>query len=134
MVVRVYTLGVSEPRRKNDLAVAAALERLRGHRVRPDRGRGVGPEIEAFIKSVKKMSAQATRAAEAWETGAPDAVRASTAVADLKGGTLVVRVRSAADRHRADRWVRGGGLVELRALARAPITRVRFELDPRAGS
>jgi hypothetical protein len=117
-----------------DQARAAALERLRGYRVRAERGRGVGPEIEAFVRSLKKVSAQASRASEAWETAAPDGVRAATGVVDLKGGTLIVRVRSAADRHRADRWVRGGGLTELRALARAPITRVRFVLDASAGT
>jgi len=117
-----------------DQARAAALERLRGYRVRADRGRGVGPEIEAFVRSLKRISAQASRASEAWETAAPDGVRATTSVVDLKGGTLIVRVRSAADRHRADRWVRGGGLGELRALARAPITQVRFELDGSAGT
>lgn len=109
-------------------AEAASLERLRGHRVRADRGRGMGDELNAFVKGLKKISGQAARASGAWDAAAPDAVRASTRVTDLRAGTLVVAVRSAADRHAADRWVRGGGLADLRAIARAPITRVRFVL------
>lgn len=85
--------------------------------------------MEAFLRGLKRVSAQCERAARAWEAAAPDNVRDSTRVADLRAGTLVVRVRSAADRHRADRWVRGGGLAQVRELARAPVTRVRFELS-----
>ncbi|MCC5822930.1 MAG: hypothetical protein LAT64_04605 [Phycisphaerales bacterium] len=110
-------------------AEAAALERLRGHRVRADRGRGLGDELASFVKGVKKLSDQAQRAADAWAAAAPDAVAASTRVVDLKAGALRVVARSAADRHAADRWLRGGGLDELRAIAHAPISRVRFELD-----
>ena len=110
-------------------AEAAALERLRGHRVRAERGRGLGDELAAFVKGIKKLSGQAQRAAEAWAAAAPDTVVASTRVVDLKAGTLSVAVRSAADRHAADRWLRGGGLEDLRAIAKAPITRVKFGLD-----
>ena len=92
-------------------AEAASLERLRGNRVRADRGRGLGDELTAFVKGIKKISGQAERAAGAWGAAAPD-----------------VAVRSAADRHAADRWVRGGGLADLKAIAKAPITRVRFVL------
>lgn len=110
-------------------AEAAALERLRGHRVRAERGRGIGDELAAFVKGIKKLSDQAQRAADAWAAAAPDAVAASTRVVDLKAGTLSVAARSAADRHAADRWLRGGGLADLRAMAKAPITRVKFGLD-----
>lgn len=110
-------------------AEAAALERLRGSRVRADRGRGLGADVAAMVKGIKKISAQAQRATDAWAAAAPDAVMPTTRVADLKSGTLVVEVRSAADRHAADRWLRGGGLDDLRAIAKAPITRVRFVLD-----
>lgn len=109
-------------------AEAASLERLRGNRVRGDRGRGLGDDLTAFVKGIKKISGQAERAAGAWGAAAPDQVRATTRVTDLKAGTLVVAVRSASDRHAADRWVRGGGLADLRAIAKAPITRVRFVL------
>lgn len=110
-------------------AEAAALERLRGHRVRAERGRALGEELVAFVKGVKKISAQAQRAADAWAAAAPDTVAASTRVVELKGGTLSVAVRSAADRHAADRWLRAGGLEDLRAIAKSPITRVKFGLD-----
>ena len=109
-------------------AEAASLERLRGNRVRSDRARGMDDELNAFVKGLKKISGQAARAAGAWDAAAPDAVRATTRVTDLKAGTLVVAVRSAAERHAADRWVRSGGLGDLRAIAKAPITRVRFVL------
>ena len=115
--------------RANIGAEAAALERLRGHRVRGERGRGIGDELAAFVKGIKKLSDQAQRAADAWAAAAPDAVAASTRVVDLKAGTLSVAARSAADRHAADRWLRGGGLADLRAIAKAPITRVKFGLD-----
>ncbi len=107
---------------------SAALDRLRSNRVRPDRARGLGPELGSFIKGVKKMSAQASRAGEAWSAAAPDAVAAVSRVKDLRGGTLTVGIASSADRHAADRWLRTGGLAELRRLARAPISRVRFDL------
>jgi hypothetical protein len=82
-----------------------------------------------MVKGIKKISDQARRATDAWAAAAPDAVVATTRVADLKSGTLVVEVRSASDRHAADRWLRGGGLADLRAIAKAPIMRVRFVLD-----
>ncbi len=110
-------------------ADAAALERLRGHRVRPERGRGVGEELERLVKSVRKLSAQASRASEAWAAAAPDEVAANCRVTDLRAGTLSVACRSASDRHNADRWLRSGGLDDLRAIARAPVSRVRFTLS-----
>lgn len=120
---------MSDRRTKPLEAEAAALERLRGHRVRADRGRGLGADVAAMVKGIKKVSAQTQRATDAWSAAAPDGVVVSTRVADLKSGTLIVEVRSAADRHAADRWLRAGGLGDLRAIARAPITRVRFVLD-----
>lgn len=105
------------------------MERLRGSRVRTDRGRGLGADVVAMVKGIKRISAQAQRATNAWAAAAPDTVAPNTRVADLKAGTLTVEVRSAADRHAADRWLRGGGLDDLRAIAHAPITRVRFVLD-----
>lgn len=108
---------------------AAALDRLRGHRVRAERGRALTDELTSFVKGIKKLSDQARRAADAWAAAAPDAVAASTRVVDLKAGTLAVAVRSSADRHAADRWLRGSGLADLRAIAKAPITRVKFMLD-----
>lgn len=125
----VYTRGMGGTRDRPIGADAAALERLRGHRVFSDRGRGVGPELESFLKGLKKINAQAARVGEAWETAAPDAVRAGTRVADLRAGVLVVEARSASDRHLADRWLRSGGLGELRALSRSPVTRVKFVLS-----
>lgn len=124
-----YTGGMGGSRDRPVGADAAALERLRGHRVFSDRGRGVGPELESFLKGLKKVNAQAARVGEAWEAAAPDAVRVGTRVADLKAGVLVVEVRSASDRHLADRWLRSGGLGELRALARSPVSRVKFVLS-----
>lgn len=105
------------------------LEGLRARRNRPERGRGVAEDMASLLKGIKRVSAQASRAGEAWGVAAPDGVAASTRVTDLKGGVLHVAVRTAADRHRADRWLRSGGLAELRALAKAPISRVRFQLD-----
>lgn len=109
---------------------AAALDRLRELRVRPEPARGLGDELASFVNGLKRMSDQARRAADAWSAAAPDAVAATTRVTDLRAGTLRVAARSAADRHAADRWLRGGGLADLRAIARAPIARVRFDLDP----
>lgn len=109
-------------------ADAAALERLRAHRVRPERGRGVGEELERLVKSVRKLSAQAERASGAWAAAAPDGVAANCRVTDLRAGTLSVACRSAADRHAADRWLRAGGLDDLRAIAKAPVSKVRFTL------
>jgi len=119
---------VEDQRSKPIRAQSAALDRLRSHRVYAERGRGLGVELHAFVKGVKKMSAQASRASEAWAAAAPDAVAAVSRVKDLRSGVLVVSVPSAADRHAADRWLRTGGLGELRGLAKAPISRVRFDL------
>lgn len=106
----------------------AFLDQLRTNRVRPERGRGLENDVLAFVKGVKKMSGQASRAGEAWSAAAPDAVARVSRVKDLRGGTLTVGIASSADRHAADRWLRTGGLAELRHLARAPISRVRFDL------
>ncbi|MEM9374047.1 MAG: DciA family protein [Planctomycetota bacterium] len=113
---------------QREAAEAVLLERLRSHRVHPERGRGLEPELLAFVKGVKRMSGQASRASEAWSAAAPDAVAAVSRVRDLRAGTLTVEIASSADRHAADRWLRTGGLDELRALAKAPLSRVRFEL------
>lgn len=107
---------------------SAALDRLRGHRVRADRARGLGADLEVFMKGVRRVSLQCERAAVAWGELVPGDVSAGTRVVDLKAGALVVQARSASDRHRADRWLRSGGLAALRERAGAPIRRVRFDL------
>lgn len=109
---------------------SAALDRLRGHRVRPDRATRLGGDLASLMRGVRRLTLQGERAARAWNGLVPPAVARGTRVVDLRAGALVVEVRSSADRHLADRWVRSGGLAALRAAGKAPIQRVRFDLNP----
>lgn len=109
-----------------------ALDRLRGLRVRPDRARSLGDDLRMQIGSIKKISHAESAAIDAWNTVVPDDVAPHCSASGMKAGKLVVEVPSAAARFMADRWLRSGGLVELKALARVPIRGIEFHTPPPA--
>jgi len=82
------------------------------------------------MNTMKKISASEQAASDAWMIAAPDAIRASTSIAGLKAGKLIVMVPSSAHRHVVDRWLGGGGLGAFQALARVPIQGVVLKIAP----
>ncbi len=109
------------------------LSRLRGFRVRGDRGRGVSEECDQLMRSLKRVSRDQSAAAEAWATGAPDDLQALGWVSGLKGGKLEIGVENAGARHRVDRWLRGGGLEMIRELGKVRIKSVVLRIGERPG-
>ena len=105
------------------------LERLRGFRVYPDRARTLGSDLAKEMKSMKKVSATESAAIEAWSTVAPDDINSNARVGGMKAGKLTIMVSSASQRHLVDRWLRSGGLTELKAIARVPIRGVDLKIQ-----
>lgn len=108
------------------------LTRLRGFRVRGDRGRGVEQDCEMLMRSLKRVSRDQSAVGAAWETAAPDDLRELGWVLGLKGGRLEIGVENAGARHRVDRWLRGGGLEMVRELGKVRVKSVVLRIGERA--
>jgi hypothetical protein len=109
------------------------LSRLRGFRVRGDRGRGVSDDCDQLMRSLKRVSRDQSAVVEAWATGAPDDLQSLGWVSGLKGGKLEIGVENAGARHRVDRWLRGGGLEMMRELGKVRIKSVVLRIGERPG-
>ncbi len=110
------------------------LSRLRGFRVRHDRGRGVSEDCDQLMRSLKRVSRDQSAAVEAWSTGAPDDLQSLGWVSGLKGGKLEIGVENAGARHRVDRWLRSGGLEMMRELGKVRIKSVVLRIGERPES
>jgi len=100
------------------------LDRLRGFRVRADRGRGVGEDCEGVLRGLERVSRDQAAIVGAWESGAPDALRKFAWVSGIKAGRLEIRVENAGARHRVDRWLRSGGLEMIRETGKVRVKSV----------
>ncbi len=107
------------------------LTRLRGFRVRGDRGRGVTDDCEMLMRSLKRVSRDQSAVGMAWETAAPDDLRELGWILGLNGGRLEIGVENAGARHRVDRWLRGGGLEMIRELGKVRIKSVVLRIGER---
>lgn len=107
------------------------LTRLRGFRVRGDRGRGVTDDCEMLMRSLKRVSRDQSAVGAAWETAAPDDLRELGWILGLNGGRLEIGVENAGARHRVDRWLRGGGLEMVRDLGKVRIKSVVLRIGER---
>lgn len=100
------------------------LERARRYRVKADRASGLGADIEALRRAVRRRSGAEEAAQRAWEAVRPGGVD-GVAVVGLRRGVLELRAPDAGVRYRLDRWLRSGGERRLLVEARAPIAGVR---------
>ncbi len=107
------------------------LARLRGFRVRQERGRGMGDEYERLMRSLSRVSLEHSAVGSAWETAVPDELRDCAWMIRIKGGRLEVGVSNAGARHRVDRWLRTGGLELVRGLAKVSVKSVVLRVGER---
>lgn len=103
---------------------AAAIERLRGFRVRPERAVPIAAAVEVLRREVAAQRRAAEGIDEAWALVPADLRDAATPVS-FRGGTLSVRFAHAAARARFDLWLRAGGLRLLQSHCSKPLHRVR---------
>ena len=119
------------PGRRESSLDQAALDRLRGFRVRADRARSLDLDCAELMKRVQRVSDEHDRVSGALETGIPDALRGSCWVESVQRGRVTLGVADAAARHGVERWVRSGGLATMRDLAKVSITRVTTRIVSR---
>ena len=110
------------------------LVRLRGFRVRGERGRGIAEDCDGLMRSLKRVSRDQSAVGSAWETAAPDDLRELGWVTGLKGGRLEIGVENAGGRHRVDRWLRSGGLELMREMGKVRIKSVVLRIEARDGA
>ena len=117
---------MSEPRDipPEDRVRAESLDRLRGHRNRPERAGDLSGAI-AMGKGIAKRARAVGAVAGAWEVCVPDELRGQSELLSFSGGVVKVGVVNSAARFKMDRWLRGGGEAMLRRQAKAPVTKVR---------
>ena len=106
-----------------------SLDRLRGLRGRGDRGRGVGGDCDALMRSLKRVSRDQGAVVDAWGAGVPDDLRDVAWVVGLKNGRLEVGVSSAAVRYRVDRWLGTGGLELIREIGKVRVKSVVLRIE-----
>ncbi|MEZ6163597.1 MAG: DciA family protein [Phycisphaerales bacterium] len=107
---------------------ADPLDRLRSMRVRPERARDLGSDMQMQMKALRKVSRAEASLQRAWEAAAPDELVKHCTLAGIRAGKVIVHVPDAPTRYRAQQWLRSGGLGELSALAKLPIRGVQFQL------
>jgi hypothetical protein len=104
------------------------LDRLRSMRVRPDRAKNLQGDMTLHMKSIRKVSRAESAIQQAWIAAAPDAIAGRCRVIGMHSGRIEFAVQDSSSRYQTDRWLRGGGLTELSALAKIPIRGVRFKI------
>lgn len=107
------------------------LDRLRGFRVRGDRGRGVGEDCEGVLRGLARVSRDQAAVVGAWDRGVPDDLRELAWVSGIKAGRLEIGVENAGARHRVDRWLRGGGLEIIRETGKVRVKSVVLRIGER---
>ena len=101
-------------------------------RVRPDRAQNLQGDMALHMKNIRKVSRAESAIQQAWTAAAPDPIAARCTVIAMRSGKIEFSVKDSSARYQTDRWLRGGGLSELSALAKIPIRGVRFKIDPNA--
>ncbi len=103
------------------------LATLRGSRSLPPSAGTVADLIRKQMAEIRSLARGAEQALDAWSRVAPPAIaKLATARPQAKpgkadsgggsgGGVLTLTVKSPAARFQVDRWLRGGGLAQLRA-------------------
>ena len=89
-------------------------------RLRPERARDLHDDVSSQMKTIRRVSRAESALAQAWSAAAPDALAERCELIGIKAGHAEIGVPDASTRYQADRWLRGGGLGELSALAKIP--------------
>ncbi len=111
--------------RSSDESAAARVDRVRGHRVRPERPAGVGTEIDRLTRGIRRRSDAEEAAAEAWEAVVPDAFRERAVFVESKRGVVTVKAADAGVRYRLEAWLRGGGGATYAGVAKTGVKKVK---------
>ncbi|MEM6756543.1 MAG: DciA family protein [Planctomycetota bacterium] len=112
----------TEPR---ELQAEKRIDAVRRHRTRPDADRSMGFIKGWFARTVAKPHRQLGKAATAWETTVPEALRPRTRLVSLSRGTLRVEVDSSAVLYELDA-LRRTGLERAMQAAGAGVRRIKL--------
>lgn len=107
----------------------AALERLRKWRNKPEPAWGLGTELAAIGKTIRKQGRTFGAVGGAWAGVVPAGLAARSGLVSLLRGVLTVRVPNASVKYELDGWLRAGGELELIKRCPAGLTRVRSIVD-----
>ncbi len=103
----------------------AGVERLRERRLRKPGDASLVPQMDEWLREMRKMQRGLSGVAAAWASVVPEALAARTVIEGLSRGTLTVRVPDSATRFALDRLLRGGGESALRVACPVPLRSVR---------
>ncbi len=106
-------------------AAQAAVERLRGFRVRAGRPASIEAEVEAARREAGHRRRAVGGIERAWEEVVPEALRARCALVRFSRGVVTVKAFDGAAMYELDRFLRAGGEARLARVAGAPVRRVR---------
>jgi hypothetical protein len=106
----------------------ALLQRLREHRLAPERDLSLADSAGAAARELKSRARQVDGLGSAWAESVPPDLLDRTEVLALSRGVLKVRCDDAATLDTLNHWLRAGGQDHLARLAPAALTRVRLVL------
>lgn len=85
----------------------------------------MGDALKGTLKDLTDRRRRLRGADDAWATATPPALRDRATLVRLDRGTLMIAPADSAAAFEIDRWLRAGGLEQLRALSGGSIRRVR---------
>lgn len=103
----------------------AAVERVRGYRVRAEKDVGVGGEIERVVGGVKRVARAVGGVERAWEESVPRAIGERARPEGLRAGVLTIRAEDSSTRSAVSVWLRSGGETVLKRACGATVKRIR---------
>ncbi|MGD9790009.1 MAG: DciA family protein [Phycisphaerales bacterium] len=103
----------------------AAVERVRGYRVRAEKDVGVGREVERLVGSVKRVARAVGGVERAWEESVPRAIGERARPEGLRAGVLTIRAEDSSTRSAVSVWLRSGGETVLKRACGATVKRIR---------
>lgn len=101
------------------------VERLRALRNHPAKELSLAPLIGDAADGYKRRMRNLGSLGAAWRDLAPPELVNTSELVGLARGVLTIRAADSAARFEIDRWLRGGGEIELVKRAAARLTRVR---------
>ncbi len=102
------------------------LDRLREMRVRPGRDLTVGSLVEGFARSAQKRHKATGGVAGALDEALPESLRGRMVLEGMRAGVAIIKVDDSSARFELDRWLRAGGLDEIRRISRTTVRRVKL--------
>jgi len=118
----------------NAESVARAVERLRVHRVRADRGTSLRGELSRLSTRYARDASGIGKVAEAWAAAAPESVRSSARLKGLSRGVLTITVPDASSRYRVERSLQSGLRRALIRTSSVTIREVRVRVELSGGA